>query len=244
MQKEKSHAKLQVDTTQTKEKNMTKNNSIIELNNLKEVFLDDKDFLKDIVKKTLQEILEGEMNEALKAEKSERIGERLGYRSGYYTRNLITRVGNIELRVPRDRNGIFSTELFKRYQRSEKALVSSMMEMYINGVSTRKVSKITEELCGQSFSAGTISNINKQLDDQLKEFANRKLKKDYPYIILDASYYKVRENGIVRTKAVFTALGIDWEGNRNILAVELSNRESKSSWKEFIIGLKERGLSV
>src|SRR6201995_3601139 len=100
---------------------------------------------------------------------------RVGYRSGHYNRTLITRVGKLELRVPQDRDGRFSTELFERYQRSEQALVATLAEMYVQGVSTRKVKIITEELCGHSFSASTISSINKRLDESLTAFARRRL---------------------------------------------------------------------
>jgi transposase-like protein len=115
--------------------------------------------------------------------------------------------------------------------------------MYVQGVSTRKVKKITEQLCGHRFSASTISNIVKTLDAQLLAFARRRLEEPFAYLILDARYEKVRENGVIGSHAVQIALGIDWEGRRQVLAVELANRESRSSWKEFLLGLKERGLS-
>src|SRR4028118_122007 len=114
---------------------------------LKKLLSEYEDLLKMLVEQTVQQVLEAEMEEALQAGKGERTGERLGYRSGYYNRTLITRVGKIELRVPQDRQGRFRTEVFERYQRSEKALVMAMMEMYIQGVSTRKVKAITEESC-------------------------------------------------------------------------------------------------
>ena len=110
---------------------------------IKSLLASDKDFLKPIVRAVLQEVLEQEMTDTLGAAKGERIEGRLGYRSGYYSRNLVTRVGKIELRVPQDRQGRFSTELFERYQRSEKALMAALTEMYIQGVSTRKVKAIT-----------------------------------------------------------------------------------------------------
>ena len=110
-----------------------------------------------MVQAIVQATLEAEMTAALGAEKGERTAERLGYRAGYYSRSLITRVGTLELRVPQDRQGRFSTELFERYQRSEKALVAALAEMYVHGVSTRKVKAVTEELCGHSFSASAIS---------------------------------------------------------------------------------------
>ncbi|TJU70547.1 MAG: IS256 family transposase, partial [Mesorhizobium sp.] len=120
---------------------------------LKALLLSDEDGFRKVLQTVVQEALEAEMTEAIGAEKGERTTERVGYRSGYYERKLVTRVGVLELRVPQDRAGRFSTELFERYQRSEKALVSALVEMYVQGVSTRKVKAITEELCGHSFSA-------------------------------------------------------------------------------------------
>jgi transposase-like protein len=187
-------------------------------------------------------MLEAEMEETIGAAKSERTPTRLGHRSGYYSRTLITRVGKLELRVPQDRDGRFSTELFERYQRSEQALVSTLAEMYVQGVSTRKVKAITEELCGHSFSASTISAINKRLDERLAAFASRRLEEPFPYLILDARYEHVRDDDVVGTQAVLIAIGIDWEGRRQILAVEMANRESRTSWKDFLLGLRGRGL--
>ena len=202
----------------------------------------DKDLLRDLIQVAVQQVLEAEMTEQLGAAKSERTGARRGYRSGYYERGLITRVGRIELRVPQDREGRFSTEVFERYQRAEKALVSALLEMYVQGTSTRKVTAITEELCGHDFSPSTISRINKGLDEQLTTFAQRPLEEDYPYLILDARYERVREDGIVRRRAVLIALGINHDGRRCVLGVELAARESATSWREFLEGLKRRGL--
>jgi putative transposase len=153
---------------------------------LKALVASDPDFVRVLMRTALQEVLEAEMSEALGAGKGERTEERLGYRSGYYGRTLVTRVGKLELRVPQDRDGRFSTELFERYQRSERALVAALAEMYVQGVSTRKVKAITEELCGHRFSASSISAINKRLDASLAEFARRRLEEPYPYLILDA----------------------------------------------------------
>ena len=133
----------------------------------KEALLADREGLKELFRDVLQEVLEAEMTEAVGAEKSERTEGRLGYRSGYYTRGLVTRLGKIELCVPQDRQGRFSTELFERYQRSDKALLAALAEMYVQGVSTRKVKAITEELVGHSFSASSISTIVKKLDGEL-----------------------------------------------------------------------------
>jgi putative transposase len=221
---------------------MTKREFKRNLSDVKALFSEEKDAIKDIVREALQEVLEQEMTDVLGAEKGERSATRLGYRSGYYERSLITRVGKLELRVPQDRQGHFSTQLFERYQRSEKALVSALAEMYIQGVSTRKVKAITEELCGHSFSASAISAVNKTLDDSLDKFARRRLEEPYPYLVVDARYEKVREDGVIRSQAVQIAIGINEEGRRQVLAVELANRESESSWRDFLVGLKERGL--
>ncbi len=199
-------------------------------------------WLRELVQQVVQEVLEGEMQDTLLAAKSERNPERLGYRSGYYERTLVTRVGKLDLRVPQDRQGRFSTQVFERYQRREKALVSALAEMYVQGVSTRKVKKITEELCGHSFSASTISSINKKLDAELKAFAKRTLEEPYPYLVLDARYERVRESGVIRKRAVLIAIGINLQGRRCVLGVELANRESTTSWKQFLGGLRERGL--
>src|ERR1700723_4310134 len=138
-----------------------------------ELFSKSPDGLRELVRAVMQEMFEAEMTDALGAEKGERSAARLGYRSGYYSRTLVTRVGKLELRVPQDRDGRFSTQLFERFQRSEQALVATLAEMYVQGVSTRKVKAITEELCGHAFSASAISAINKRLDESLDAFAKR-----------------------------------------------------------------------
>src|SRR5262252_9014038 len=210
--------------------------------NWKELLGEEKEFFKNAIQEVVQEVLEAEMEETVGARKGERTAERSGYRSGYYSRGLTTRVGKLELRVPQDRAGRFSTEIFERYQRSEKALVASLAEMYVQGVSTRKVKAITEELCGHSFSASAISAINQRLDARLAQFADRPLAEAFPYLILDARYERVREAGVIVSQAVLIAIGIDWDGRRQVLAVELANRESRSSWRDFLLGLKTRGL--
>src|SRR5436305_12964287 len=187
---------------------------------VKAVVAEDEEFLRALVRTALQEVLEAEMTEALGAEKGERASSRQGYRSGYYGRTLITRVGKLELRVPQDRTGRFSTELFERYQRSERALVAALAEMYVQGVSTRKVKAITEELCGHSFSASAISDATARLDGMLTAFAERRLSEAYPYLILDARYERIREAGASHSQAVAIAIGVDWEGRRQVLSVE------------------------
>ena len=222
---------------------MTRKQNSAKQTNWKELMAEQEDFLRPLIQEVIQQVLEGEMDETVGAGKSERTANRQGYRSGYYGRTLVTRVGKLELRVPQDRQGRFRTEVFERYQRSEKALVGALTEMYVQGVSTRKVKAVTEELCGHEFSASTVSRLNQRLDEELDKFAGRPLDEAYPYLILDARYEKVREDGVIRSQAVMIAIGVDWEGRRNVLAVELANRESQSSWKEFCLKLKTRGLN-
>ena len=164
---------------------------------VKQLLAADKEFLKPLIRGALQEVLEAEMTEALGAEKGERSEGRLGYRSGYYPRSLITRVGKIELKVPQDRQGRFSTELFERYQRSEKALVAALAEMYVQGVSTRKVAAITEQLCSLEVTSAQVSRAAAVLDEELQKWRDRPIG-ETPYLILDARYEHVRHGGQVR----------------------------------------------
>ena len=115
--------------------------------------------------------------------------------------------------------------------------------MYVQGVSTRKIKTITEELCGHEFSASAISEMNVKLDGELERFARRAWEVEFPYLILEARYEKVREEGVIRSRAILVAIGIDWEGRRQILAVEIAGRESTTSWRELLLSLKQRGLS-
>ncbi|MGD2156153.1 MAG: transposase [Anaerolineales bacterium] len=145
------------------------------------------DWLQELVEWLVQELLELEFSEFLGAEPYERNEDRRGYRNGYRQRELFTRVGRLTLRVPRDREGKFSTRLFERYQRSEKALVLALQESYLQGVSTRKVKKITEKLCGVEFSKDQVSRMAQELDEILEDWRTRSLEKNYPYLVVDAS---------------------------------------------------------
>ena len=227
-------------TSKAKKNDGTKLN--LDVAQVKSVLMEQPDFLEPVVQAAVQSILEVEMEECLQAGKHERSDGRLGYRSGYYRRRLITRVGTLVLRVPQDRAGQFSTQVFEQYQRSEKALVASLAQMYVQGVSTRKVAAITEELCGHEFSASSISAITAKLDEQLEQFSRRPLDQEFPYVVVDARYERVREGGVIVSRAILIALGIDWEGRRQVLAVEYANRESQSSWREFLLQLQARGL--
>lgn len=199
-------------------------------------------FLAGMVQQCLQKALENEFREFISAKPYERTEERNGHRNGYYERQLQTRVGSITLHVSRDRDGKFKTELFERYQRSEKALVLTIAEMYFSGVSTRKVNGIMEELCGSSISRSTVSEFSKQLDADLSQWKDRPLTAEYPYVIFDARYEKVRENGCVVSKAFVVAIGITTEGIREIIGYWVVNSESYEAWDGCFKSLRDRGL--
>ena len=209
---------------------------------IQKVLLDDPDFLRLMVQKNLQKILESEFENYLQAKPYERTAHRKGYRNGSYPRKLKTRVGTIELDVVRDREGNFSTELFRRYQRNEQAFVLSMIEMYLQGVSTRKVKHVVEELCGTSVSRSTVSNLTKGLEDSISNWRSRKLTGEYPYLVIDARYEDIRENGVVSSKAVLVVIGIKDSGKREILSVEIGDSENEQEWSGVFQGLKSRGL--
>jgi len=195
-----------------------------------------------LLEEIFNQVLLAQSSEQLRAEPYERTEERTAYRNGYRNRELTTRVGTITLRVPRHRNGQFSTELFARYQRSEQALVLAMMEMVINGVSTRKVEQITEELCGKKFSKSTVSALCKNLDPMVEAFRTRPLHCHYPFLMVDAIYVKVRENGRIQSRGLLIAIAVNEEGHRETIGFQLANSESESSWGELFSSLKDRGL--
>ncbi len=157
--------------------------------------LSEKNGLATLVGAVLNQVLDAQANEQVGAQRYERSEDRVAYRNGYRPRQLYTRIGPITLRVPQMRDGQFTTEIFSHYQRSEQALVLSLMEMVVNGVSTRKVTKITEELCGASFSKSTVSQLCMALDGRVVAFNERDLGA-FPFVIVDAMYFKARERGL------------------------------------------------
>jgi len=210
---------------------------------VREALIDDPDFLRDIVQAVLQRLLEAEITEHVQAAPFERSEKRRGYRNGYRDRQLRTRVGRLRLLVPMDREGTFRTELFERYQRSEKALVSTLMEMYLEGVSTRKVKDITEALCGTSFGKSTVSRLVGELDTDLVAWRERRLDGvAYPYLVVDARYEHVRVNGRVVSQGVLVVKGVRDDGRREILAVDVADTESEATYDELFRALKDRGL--
>lgn len=201
-----------------------------------------EDGLLKLLQNVVQRVLEEELAAFLKAEPHERTEERMGYRNGYKPRTLTTRLGRMELMVPKDREGRFQTELFERYQRSEKALMLSLVEMYIHGVSTRKVKAITEALCGLDISKSQVSKLTKGLDEDIHNWRTRKLGKEYPYLVVDARYERVRINHQVVTQGVLLVVGIGSDGYREILGTWVSDSESEASWSEVFKELRTRGL--
>jgi putative transposase len=157
---------------------------------------------------------------------------------------LRTRVGTLNLLVPQDREGTFSTRLFSRYQRNEKALCLALMEMYVEGISTRKVKEVTEALCGTSFSKSLVSELAGSLDSELQAWRNRRLEaKTYPYLFVDARYEKVRVDHRIVSQGVLIVSGVREDGFREILAVEVADTESEATYHELFRSLKRRGLS-
>jgi putative transposase len=200
--------------------------------------------LAKLLEQVLNQVLEAQVSEQLGAERYERTEERQGYRNGIRPRQLTTRVGRLTLRVPQVRDGHFSPELFARYQRSEQALVLALMEMVVNGVSTRKVTAITEELCGTSFSKSTVSALCAHLDPLVTAWNERPLgEQAFPFVLADALMVKVREQERVRSVAALIAIGINAAGYREILGIQLGDSESEGSWGTFFAWLKRRGLS-
>lgn len=223
---------------------MAKDHRRLDAQLVQEVMLDDPAFLRELVERVVQQILEVEMTEHIGAAPYERAQGRTGHRNGHKPRTLRTRVGALNLMVPQDREGTFSTRLFSRYQRNEKALVLALMEMYVEGVSTRKVKEVTEELCGTSFSKSLVSSLAGSLDSELSAWRERRLEAEaYPYLFVDARYEKVRIDGRVVSQGVLVVSGVRKDGFREILAVEVSDTESEATYHELFRSLKRRGLS-
>jgi putative transposase len=222
---------------------MAKDHRRLDTELVQEALLDDPAFLREICERVVQEILEAEMTEHIGAAPYERTENRSGQRNGYKPRALRTRVGTLNLLVPQDREGTFSTRLFARYQRNEKALCLALMQMYVEGVSTRKVKEVTEALCGTSFSKSLLSQLAGSLDAELQAWRTRKLEAEaYPYLFVDARYEKVRVASRVVSQGVLVVSGVRDDGFREILAVEVADTESEATYHELFRSLKARGL--
>ncbi|WP_419775286.1 IS256 family transposase [Ignavigranum ruoffiae] len=201
------------------------------------------DVSKKILTTVFNQLTENQRTEYIQADAYERSKSRQSQRNGYYEREFTTRVGTLDLKVPRTRDGEFSPTVFERYQRNEQALLASMLEMYVSGVSTRKVSKIVEELCGKSVSKSFVSSLTEQLDPMVHEWQNRSLSgRNYPCVMTDVLYLKVREDHRVLSKSCHIAIGITEDGEREVIGFMIQNEESEDTWSIFFEYLKERGL--
>lgn len=224
---------------------MTQINFTLDFEKIKDQVVESSlnEVIKSAIVLILNEYMEKERDDYMNNQRYDRTKNRHDYRNGYYERELILNIGTINLKVPRTRSGEFSTEIFEKYQRCDQALLLSMTEMVINGVSTRKVTNIVKQLCGKSVSKSFVSNLTKKLDPIVNEWANRPLNTtNYRYLFLDAMYIKVREYDKVVSKAVYIALGVNDEGKREIIGLKISQAESKKNWSDFFDYLISRGL--
>lgn len=225
---------------------MTQFNFTLDFDNIKEEIMQSN--LNDVVKSTIilvfNQYMEKERDAYMENLPYDRNPERKDYRNGYYERDYILNVGAIKLKVPRTRSGEFSTELFEKYKRCDQAFVGSMMEMVVNGVSTRKVTNIVEQLCGETVSKSMVSDVTEELKPIVEEWANRRLHRYYRYVYVDAMYIKVREYHKVVSKAVYLAMGVNTEDRREILGFEIADQESKHNWSTFFDSLICRGLQT
>lgn len=202
-----------------------------------------QDRIREGIKAVLEQVMEEELAEQLQAGYRERTDARRGERNGYYTRSLTTEVGRIEqLRVPRAREETFLTEVFERYRRLTGSLEEAVLEMYLQGVSTRKVEQITGKLSGTKISKDAVSRIAQRLDESLSEWRTRRFDRSYPYLYLDATYLKATWAGAVRSVALLVAVGVSDDGYREVLAVEAAPGERTDGYRAFLQGLVERGL--
>jgi putative transposase len=225
--------------------NMTQIQFNLNLDILKESVMNSniESVLKASIVLVLNEYMEKERDEHLQAGAYERTKARRDYRNGYYERELLISVGKVMLKVPRTRSGEFSTSLFEHYARCDQAMVLAMLEMVVNGVSTRKVTNIVEQLCGQKVSKSFVSTLTEKLDPIVKQWAERPLNTIYyPYIFADAMYIKVREHNRVVSKAVYIATAVDKNNNREILGLKVDQVESTEAWQRFFQYLQSRGL--
>lgn len=200
------------------------------------------EYVRAFIKHALEQALQHELEAFLGYQRYQRSECKQNYRNGYYQRDLDTRFGEIEnIQVPRDRNGEFEPKVLPRYQRREEKLDRQILDLFIGGISTRKMKKITKELLGKGYSAGTISKINKQLTEEMRAWMQQPIEDNIQYIFLDGLNLPVKRFAVSK-ESLLVAIGITTDGYRKILAVQLGNRESAGSWREFLKDLVRRGL--
>src|SRR3954471_5785218 len=210
---------------------------------LRKAGVDEADFLREGVRVLAQELMELELAEHVGAERHERTLERSGYRNGYRERPWDTRVGSIELQVPRVRDGSFFPSLLEPRRRAERALVAVVQEAYVQGISTRRVDDLVQALGMQGISKSQVSRMCGELDGEVHRFRTRKLEGPYPYVWLDGTFVKVRENGRVVSQAIVIAIAVTANGEREVLGLDVGPSESGAFWLAFLRDLVARGLS-
>ena len=199
--------------------------------------------LRDLLQILVQEAMACEVERHVNASRHERSPGRRGHRNGYKPRTFKTRVGQLALSVPQVRGGEpYSPSMFGKWERSERALLVACADMYFQGVSTRRVANVLQTMCGGEISSSTVSRVAMELDEKLAEFRDRRLNDEYPYLIVDARYEKVRVDGKVISQAVMVVAGITHAGSREILDWRLGDSESEATWGEMFRTLKDRGL--
>jgi transposase-like protein len=202
-----------------------------------------KELVRHSVEETLNNLLDQEAAELTKAGRYERTGERKGYRSGHYQRNLTTTSGEVKLKVPKLKGVAFETAIIERYRRRESSVEEALIEMYLAGVSVRRVEDITEALWGTKVSAGTVSKLNQKVYGHIDTWRNRPLQRKYPYVYLDGIYLKRNWGGEYENVAILIALAVNEDGYREVIGASEGMKEDKASWQEFLKSLKERGLT-
>lgn len=200
------------------------------------------DLSKQLLTTIFNQLMENQRDEYIQVDEYSRDKNRVSQRNGYYHRSYTTRIGTLELEVPRTRDGLFTTDVFDRYQRHEQALITTMLEMYVQGVSTRKVSKVVETLCGRTVSKSFISTLTSQLDQHVEAFLSKKFDEIYPFLFSDVLHIKVREDLRVVSKAFHIVMGVNASGQREILGFNIQESESTQSWKRIYEDLIKRGL--
>jgi transposase-like protein len=195
------------------------------------------------VEETLNQLLEAEAAQVCAAGRYERSPDRLDTRAGHYTRSLHTKAGEVSLRVPRLRSLPFETQIIERYRRRESSVEEALVEMYLAGVSVRRVEDITEALWGTRVSPSTVSELNRKIAGQIEGWRNRPIEGEHPYVYLDGIWLKRTWGGEVRTVAVLVAIGVRADGHREILGVAEGAKEDAESWRQFLRHLKARGLT-
>jgi transposase-like protein len=203
----------------------------------------DVDFLREGVRVLSQALMELEVSQHVGAERHERTLERTGYRNGYRERSWDTRVGTIDLRVPRVRDGSYYPSLLEPRRRAERALVAVVQEAYVQGVSTRRVDDLVQALGLRGISKSQVSSLCAELDQEVERFRARQLEGGYPYVWLDATFVKVRQDGRVVSQAIVVAIGVTGTGEREVLGLDVGPSESGAFWTRFLRGLVARGLS-